>query len=343
MNSGEDEANKSNETPLKENDEKEKKYKIVYSTYVYLKILDKDLNNKKLSLYKFTQYKNDNFNNNYLLGTIFKDNIKQNINLRIKYFSGKREIVLLENIDINSKLNTLIEKIFFNDNTSNSKENIQKLTKKSQFRFFSCKTCLRELNTGYTIFESGIQDNELLIFFNEAPLTFSSTVKGKLIQLSQMNKTALKINTDEKQYVLGNNGYISGKHYFEITLFTEPMIRSIVVGFSHADDPNNLSVIIHKLYGFILSDMKKTVVYFGSNNREEMNDYGEVCTINDKIGVLFDCRNEGVYISFYRNKKNLGIAFEKLPNNVMYYPTVEMGLCGSKVQITNDVDFPDSN
>ena len=342
MNFGEKKSNEENKTPLKESDEKEKIYRIVYSTYGYLKILEEDLKNNELSIYKFAQYKKDNFNN-YLIGTIFKDNIKQNINLRIKFFSGKRDIVLLENIDVNVKLNTLIEKIFINNNTNNDKENLQKLTKNSQFRFFSCKTCLRELNTGYTIFESGLQDNELLIFFNEVPLTFSSIIKGKSIQLSQMNKTALKINTDEKQYILGCNGYISGKHYFEITLFTEPMIRSIVVGFSNVDDPNNLSVVMQKLYGFILSDEKKTVVHFGTNHREDMNDYGEVCTINDKIGVLFDCRSDGVYISFYRNKKNLGIAFEKLPNNLIYFPTVEMGLCGSKVQITNEVDFPYSN
>lgn len=39
--------------------------------------------------------------------------------------------------------------------------------------------------------------------------------------------------------------------------------------------------------------------------------------------------------------KNLGIAFEKLQNNLIYYPTVELGFCGSKIQINNDVDFPD--
>ena len=41
-------------------------------------------------------------------------------------------------------------------------------------------------------------------------------------------------------------------------------------------------------------------------------------------------------------EKNLGIAFEKLPNNYLYFPTVEMGLCGSKIQINNALDFPDS-
>ena len=44
---------------------------------------------------------------------------------------------------------------------------------------------------------------------------------------------------------------------------------------------------------------------------------------------------------FIEIKKNLGIAFNKLPKDFIYYPTVEMGLAGSKIQITNDLDFPD--
>ena len=45
-----------------------------------------------------------------------------------------------------------------------------------------------------------------------------------------MGKTAFKTNIDEPQYALGNYGYFSGRHYFEINLLTDPMIRSVVVG-----------------------------------------------------------------------------------------------------------------
>ena len=329
-------ANEANKTPLTEDNEKEKIYKTVYSPYGYINILEEDLNNSQLSFYNFTQYKNDN--KDYFIGTIFKGNIKQYIDIRIKIFSDNRKIITLEKIDINSKLNIIIEKLFITD-TSSNKENIQKYTLNSQFRLYSCEKGLRELNIGQTFIESQIKDNELLIFFKEKPLTFSSTIKGKSIQLSNLNKTALKVNTDEKQYVMGNYGYISGKHYFEVILLTEPMLRSIVVGFSHIDEINH-SIVIKRLYGYILSDMKKTEVKFGNNKGEEQSDYGEICNISDKIGALFECKNEGVYISFYRNNKYLGIAYEKLPNNHYYYPTVELGLCGSKIQITNEVDFP---
>ena len=128
-----------------------------------------------------------------------------------------------------------------------------------------------------------------------------------------------------------------------ILRLTDPIIRSVVVGLCNKKDVNNLySADIQTFYGFILSDIKKTIITFGEGAQEEMNYFGEMCNINDKIGVLFDCKDDGVYISFYRNKTNLGIAFDKLPKNIAYFPTVEIGLCGSKIQIYNDVDFPDT-
>ena len=332
---------KTNKDSLNNNNKEKNKYKIVYSQYGYVKILEEDINNDTLTLYKFVQYKNTDNDNNCMLGTIFKNNIKQNINIKVKYFLGNRKMVLFENIDIYSKLNIFIEKLFL-DEKNNKQENFndKKYTKNTQHRLYSCKKGLRELNTGITIFENNLEDNEILIYFAEVPLYFSSTMKGKSIELSQMGKTALKINTDDPQYILGSYGYISGRHYFEINLLTDPMIRSVVVGFCNKKNENNLfSTDIQKFYGFILSDLKKTIVSFGDGDQEEMSDYGEMCNINDKIGVLFDCKDDFVYISFYRNKKNLGIAF-KLPKNIIYFPTVEMGLCDSKIQIYNDVDFP---
>ena len=332
---------KTNKDSLNNNNKEKNKYKIVYSQYGYVKILEEDINNDTLTLYKFVQYKNTDNDNNCMLGTIFKNNIKQNINIKVKYFLGNRKMVLFENIDIYSKLNIFIEKLFL-DEKNNKQENFndKKYTKNTQHRLYSCKKGLRELNTGITIFENNLEDNEILIYFAEVPLYFSSTMKGTSIELSQMGKTALKINTDDPQYILGSYGYISGRHYFEINLLTDPMIRSVVVGFCNKKNENNLfSTDIQKFYGFILSDLKKTIVSFGDGDQEEMSDYGEMCNINDKIGVLFDCKDDFVYISFYRNKKNLGIAF-KLPKNIIYFPTVEMGLCGSKIQIYNDVDFP---
>ena len=336
MNSEKENTLQNNNNEEKQNNKEVNKYKIFYSSYGYIKILQKDIDNNTLTIYNFIQYdNNNNINNNSLIGTIYKNNIKENIKIRLKYFYGTRKLISLEKICINSKLNILIE------NIPGDNINYKKYTKNSQCRLYSSKVGLRELNSNSTFIENKLQDNEIILFFPEPPLYFSQSMKGKSIELSQGYKVAFKINTDDPQYALGNFGYSSGRHYFEINLLTDPMIRSIVVGFSNKKDESNLYTgDMQKFYGFVLSDMKKTIINFG-NNKENMEDYGEVCCINDKIGILYDCKNDGVYISFYLNKKNLGIAFEKLPNNLSYFPTVEMGLCGSKLQINNNVDFPD--
>ena len=309
MNSGEGNIQqKENNNETTQKPEEENKYKIFYSPYGYLKILEKDINNNSLTSYNFI-----NYGKNYLKGSIYKNNIKDNINIRLKSFTGTRKIIPLQNLSIYSKINILIE------NIPQEKDDNKKYTKKTQHRLYSSFSGLRELNPNNTFIESNLKDNEIILFFPEIPLSFSPTMKGKAIELSQGNKTAFKISNDDPQYALGNIGYNTGRHYFEIFLLTD----------------------IKKFYGFILSDMKKTVVNFGDGG-ENMVDYGEVCSINDKIGVLFDSKDDGVYISFYKNNKNLGVAYEKLPNNVKYFPTVEMGLCGSKIQLYNDIEFPDS-
>lgn len=320
-----------------------KKYKIFYSQYGYIKILEEELQNNTKEHYNFIQSKHFNNNNHNLHGTIYKNNFKDKINFKVKYFFSDRKLVPFENIDIHSNLGIIMESLFSKTNITNVTDVIKKFSKNTQHRLYSCKSGLRELNNSQSFYENNIMDNEILIYFDEKRLSFSSLMKGKSIELSQVNCTALKIATDNPQYIMGNYGYKYGCHYFEIKLLTDPMIRSIVVGLSVKNDENNLSTTdIKKFYGYILSDIKSTIIDFSQEEQEKLDDYGAMCIINDRIGVLFNCKDDGVDISFYKNGKNLGIAFNKLPNNVTYYPTVEMGLCGSKIQINNDLEYPQS-
>ena len=85
--------------------------------------------------------------------------------------------------------------------------------------------------------------------------------------------------------------------------------------------------------------MQKMSIVFG---KREKKDFGiEPATINDIIGVLVEFRKDGVDISYYKNKIFQGVAFTKLPKDKIYFPGVSLGYTGSKVQISNQMDFPE--
>ena len=84
--------------------------------------------------------------------------------------------------------------------------------------------------------------------------------------------------------------------------------------------------------------MKKISYINGKTDKKEYSK--EPIAINDIIGVLFEHKKEGWEISFYKNKICLGVAFNRLYNESIFYPAVRLGLIESKVQISNQIDFP---
>ena len=234
-----------------------------------------------------------------------------------------------------------------NDNKDNNEDKNDKdkgyeeerITEQSQYRIFSCHKEIHELNPIRNIFENEIQDKELLLYLPIKQLSFSEYIKGYSIIVSQEGKIASKINTDEPQYVLGNIGYSFGKHYFEVNLLTEPIAKSVIIGLATKKDPKNMFIYdINNFYGYILSDMQKIST---RNGKEEKKEYSkEQIAINDIIGVLFEFKKEGLEISFYKNKICLGVAFNKIYNEKVFFPAVILGIAGSKIQISNQIDFP---
>lgn len=322
---------------------------ILYSNYGYIRISLTELNDKNIVLYKFTQYRQSPYTNkSSIIGMIHKNNVKNYINIKIKTLSGNRKIYNIKNLCIYSSLNTLIEKIVEQEKkeikswekgekNEEGNELINKV-KLSQFRLYSSRYGVRELNTSQNIYENDIQEDELLVYLPEIIINFSSSMKGKSIDLSPDHKTALKMDTDDPQYILGNIGYNNGRHYFEVTLLTDPFMKSIIIGFCTKKDEESQILDIKNFYGYILSEGKRMT---NVSKDEDLLNYGEKCGFNDVIGVLIEFNYNGVYITFYRNKKSLGKAFCMLPKNQFYYPAVRLGLCGSKVKITNEIDFPE--
>ena len=120
---------------------------------------------------------------------------------------------------------------------------------------------------------------------------------------------------------------------------TEPIAKSVIIGLATKRNPTDMFINdVHNFYGYILSDMQKIS---SINGKIEKKDYSiEPIAINDIIGVLFEFKKEGLEINFYKNKICLGVAFNKIYNDKIFFPAISLGIAGSKVQISNQIDFP---
>ena len=357
-----DKVNDNNDNKIIDKKNQKKEYKIFYSPYGYIKI-DKSEIEKNELVVKFVQFRPAPFKiEDCIVGTISTLNIIKEINIQIKTFYNERAIHIIEKIDIFSTLQLVIQRMFeqikkekekniINTNSEKKEEKKdeieekkmdyeeERITEQSQYRLFSCHKQIHELNPLRNIIENEIQNNEILLYLPIKKLSFSEYVKGHSIIVSQEGKIASKINTDEPQYILGNIGYSFGKHYFEINLLTEPIAKSVIIGLATKRNPSDMFINdVHNFYGYILSDMQKIS---SINGKIEKKDYSiEPIAINDIIGVMFEFKKEGLEINFYKNKICLGVAFNKIHNDKIFFPAVSLGIAGSKIQISNQIDFP---
>lgn len=72
---------------------------------------------------------------------------------------------------------------------------------------------------------------------------------------------------------------------------------------------------------------------------EQLLDYGELCVKNDSVGVLLEFDANQAQLTFYRNKKCLGLAFSGIPCGT-YYPAVTLFYSGVKVSLNSNVPVP---
>ena len=365
-------SNKDNKNNPNEKKKNKKEFQIFYSAYGYIKIDKSEIEQNK-AVVPFIQYRPAPFRiEDCIKGTISTLNCIKEINIQIKTFYNERAIHVINNIDIFSTLQLVVQRMFQQENKGKEKEdkNInvndndkkaddndkndnnnkikekkeldyeeERITEQTQYRIFSCHKKIHELNQTRNIFENEIQDNEILLYLPIKKLSFSEYMKGYSVILSQEGKIASKINTDDPQYVLGNIPYSFGRHYFEVNLLTEPIAKSVIIGLATKRNPADMYVNdVNNFYGYILSDMQK-ISYV--NGKQEKKEYSkEVIAINDIIGVLFEFKKEGLEISFYKNKICLGVAFNKIYNDKIFFPAISLGIAGSKIQISNQIDFP---
>ena len=87
-------------------------------------------------------------------------------------------------------------------------------------------------------------------------------------------------------------------------------------------------------WGYICCVGKK----FSSTDELPMN-YGELCGKNDFIGVLLEFSDTHAQLTFYRNKKNLGVAYSDIPLGI-YCPAATMYYTGVQISLITNVFAP---
>ena len=327
---------------------------LAYSNYGYIKFSLLEYNDKSKITINFFQVKPLTKNNKYfsspLTGKINKNNIHTEINVKVKTFYGKRKIYNVKNVGVMDEIKLILNKItdiekeikneVVIENKNEDSEEEQYILLNKQFRVFKCRNEVIEINPYNSFFEEEINDGDLLIYLPPPFLSFSETMHGNSISLSQDNLIASKVDIDDPQYILGNTSYTFGKHYFEINLLTEPIMKSVIIGVAVKRDPNSLTASdVRNFYGHILSDAKKIQ---SASGKQEINNFGECCGINDIFGVLVEFKENKVEVSFYKNKIKMGMAFGNLAMD-RYFPAVCLGLMGTKVRISGEIEFPEED
>lgn len=79
-----------------------------------------------------------------------------------------------------------------------------------------------------------------------------------------------------------------------------------------------------------------------SPKTEKQISYGEMCIKGDIVGVLLEFDSNHAQLTFYRNKKNLGLAFAEIPSGI-YYPAVTMYYNGVQVSLNTNLAVPVTN
>ena len=306
--------------------------KIIYSPYGYILINKEDYDNPEKKIINFKGINKEKSYQNPLFGSINKTNLKEKINIRLKTLYGKRSIYIFE-INPEDKINIILKQLILKEeNEKLTEEKSQKFNKSKSFRIISSKGLIKELNLSKKFYEENIIDNQLLILAPNHPIHFSEIFHGNQITIEN-NIYANKSYGDDAQIALIDKGFNYGISYTEFLLETEPDERSIVIGVSIKRNDYFLNEM-NNFWGFVLSDAKKI-----SNDTQK--DYGKICQINDKIGILLSFNeNNTLNVSFYVNDECQGIAFENLPNDI-YYPCVVLLYEGARIKVIEHSNIPD--
>lgn len=259
--------------------------------------------------------------------------------MNLKTFYGDRRVHKFE-VNINDKISDIIQKLCIEEDILfREMKDAKKWNFLNQYRLYSTMGRLREINPAKSYKEELINEDYYIMLLPASNLDLSDLNRGNLILLESNNKVALKQGGDEHQMALTEQGYSFGRIYCEVILETEPYEKSVIIGISQKRTDFNLNPNdVKGFWGFVLSDCKK--VSNNASGKVDLIEYGDVCKIGDRVGMLMEFNSAGLDITYYINKINMGVAFKSLHAG-MYYPAIVLGFDGTKVRLTNKVLFPD--
>jgi hypothetical protein len=155
--------------------------------------------------------------------------------------------------------------------------------------------------------------------------TFDSMKCGPDIRVSEDGLTASYGNDDTWSTVLGNRAFSSGVTHWNIRINSSSTAYIFVGAATSAADLSSFLGGCGHGWGFI----GEQALY---HNREKVKVYGESFSSGDIVGVTLDL-NQGT-ISFSRNGKSMGVAFEKVYGEL--YPAAAFYNVGQELEILTD-------
>ena len=158
-----------------------------------------------------------------------------------------------------------------------------------------------------------------------SPFVFDPLKCGSDIIVSQDGRTASYTGDDNWSTVLGNYPFTNGINSWEIKIASSSTAYIFVGVATSTADLNTFLGGCSEGWGFI----GEQALYHG---REKVKIYGEPFSAGDVVGIILDFISGT--LSFTRNGKPLGIAFDKIYGEL--YPAVAFYNVGQEVEIVTD-------
>lgn len=258
-----------------------------------------------------------------------RGSLQTKIALKLKTFFGARKTHVIE-MEITETVDKLKQKLIQADAE-------KELVGCKQIRLIYPIGKIRDLPPSQTIEYLDIPNNATIIALGMKTFCWDTSMKGNDIELQNGNTTANKKQIQDHELVLGSIGFLTGRHYWEITI--DAMVESEDVHVGIAQKEVNLyskPVEGMPFWGYVCGAARKV----GQKAEDESaTAYGEVCAAGDNIGVLLEFTETEGQVSFYRNKKCLGVAYSGLPL-ATYYPAACLYYSSVRVTLVSNVPVP---